>query len=38
MSVEQRDELDPGEFPSIEVIYEFVLPSYDWGGKASRHY
>ena len=30
MAEEQRDELDPGEFPSIEVIYEFVLPSYDW--------
>ena len=30
MAEQQRDEFDPGEFPSIEVIYEFVLPSYDW--------
>ena len=30
MEEEQRDELDPDEFPSIEAIYEFVLPSYDW--------
>ena len=30
MAEEQIDEFDPGEFPSIEVIYEFVLPSYDW--------
>ncbi len=30
MAVEQRDELDPKEFPSIEAICEFVLPSYDW--------
>ena len=30
MVEERRDELNPDEFPSIEEIYEFALPSYDW--------
>lgn len=26
----RRDELSPGDYPSVELIYDFVLPSYDW--------
>lgn len=33
MAEERRGELNPDEFPSIEFIYEFALPSYDWAAR-----
>ena len=30
MAERQRDELSPDDYPSVELIYDFVLPSYDW--------
>ena len=30
MAQRQRDELSPDDYPSVELIYDFVLPSYDW--------
>ncbi len=33
MAEERRGELNPDEFPSIEHIYEFALPSYDWAAR-----